>query len=365
MKTSDDLFGSIGSGEEYGAEPEEKAPEPGATEAGKPTGALVPGPPMLSAFLRPQVCELGKIKIGGKGPERKSQSGSTYRIPMKLDHFVVTTLNRAPNGDLIPDVKLMENLVRLHGDPDGHVRQIPVSLLSNKIEEVLQTAAVWYDGKKVGARCEDGKVLTIYTDPKSMERLKEPRLVEWKPEFLALKKNKAPMFKLHTILSCVIAAEDSKWGGVYRFRTTSRISAEQLYGSLAHLQSLTRGVIRGLPLRLVVRPMIVTPEGTVTTVYVVHVELRGSDLHHIQQLALEERRQETKYITEISEVEREYQRLLVAPGASDEPEAETADVGGEFHPEAQTGEASNDDVTDAEIEGAPKRMDDPAFGGTE
>ena len=50
---------------------------------------------------------------------------------------------------------------------------------------------------------------------------------------------------------------------VYKFRTTSRISASQLVGSLVQLQQLTGGVLRGLPLQLVVRPIRVTPDGKV------------------------------------------------------------------------------------------------------
>ena len=43
----------------------------------------------------------------------------------------------------------------------------------------------------------------------------------------------------------MIAAKESRFGGVYKFRTTSIISFKQLYSSLLHIHQLTGGVLVG------------------------------------------------------------------------------------------------------------------------
>ena len=87
-----------------------------------------------------------------------SGPGGTYRLPRKDDHFTVTTLHRDKDGALIPDKALMAELAQ-YADPDGKIRQLPVCLLSDDLEDVIQTAWVWYVGKKVAAR-SDGVTLT-------------------------------------------------------------------------------------------------------------------------------------------------------------------------------------------------------------
>ena len=45
----------------------------------------------LRDLLVPRVAEIGKIKIGYLGEERQAKGGGTYRQPLKLDRFLVTT----------------------------------------------------------------------------------------------------------------------------------------------------------------------------------------------------------------------------------------------------------------------------------
>jgi len=58
---------------------------------------------------RPQ--ELGKIKIGGKGAERAGSGGKKFRLPVKYDHFVVTSRARGEDGNFVTDAVV-------HGHPD-------------------------------------------------------------------------------------------------------------------------------------------------------------------------------------------------------------------------------------------------------
>ena len=290
----------------------------------------------LAKLLSPRPCELGKIKIGGLGEERKGQGGGTYRLPEKYDHFVITTLYRGEDGKLREDAALMASL-KEYCDADGKLRTLPVALLSNDIEEVLQASYLWYDGKKLAAK-SDGEMLTKFADMKTGQWLPQPETVPWKPEWADLKDGKGnPRFKLHCTMNVVIASREAKWGGFYKFRTTSRITADQLYGSLVQLRQLTGGILRGLPLRLIVRPLQVAPNGKPTTVYVVHVELAGSDVAAIQKQALEIAQHEVQNAKQLAAAQAEYRQLLRSPDEflDDDEEAEVAQ---EFAPHQQPGQ---------------------------
>lgn len=59
---------------------------------------------LISAKLlrrRPQ--ELGKIKIGCLGAERTSSGGKQFRLPVKLDHFILTSRTRGKDGNFVID----------------------------------------------------------------------------------------------------------------------------------------------------------------------------------------------------------------------------------------------------------------------
>jgi Recombination directionality factor-like len=304
----------------------------------------------------PMLIELGKIKIGAKQKQvRTSAGGVGWRAPEKHDHFTITTMNRDTTGDLVTDKNLMDQLIAEFGDPDGKLRQIPVRMLSDDLDEVLQAGFVWYGGKSVGAR-SDGKVVTWLFDhhPQRFgQKLAKPVEEKWSDEFLKLKSPKGgPLFKLHATLNCVIAARQAKFGGVYKFRTTSVISFRQLYGSLLHVSNLTGGILAGMPLVLVLRPIQVSPGGKVSTVYVVHAELRGADLGELQQQALLISQSRVKQFEQVQENRRAYQKLLMAPGT--ESAAEAAEIADEFVPDGPVIETIAENVPYSLIDGPPK-----------
>lgn len=311
-----------------------------------------------------RLTELGKIKIGGLGASRPTRGGGTFRMPRKDDHFTVTTLHRNAAGDLITDTRLMEQLIEHYGDPeDGKLRQIPIRLLSDDIDEVLQSAIVWYGGKKVAAR-SDGKMVTWFFDRRNGRKLDQPLEEEWKPEYFGLTNSQgAKLFKIHSVLNCVIAAEESRFGGVYKFRTTSVVSSKQLYASLLHVHQLTGGVLTGMPLMLVVRPIQVSPNGQTTTVYVVHVELRGAGLKELQEAAVKQMQYMLENRQRILTAKKEYQKLLAAPGTETDV-AEVEQLTEEFHPELTTPEEAPEhfDILDGGDTGKPVQTD-PAPNG--
>ena len=247
---------------------------------------------------------------------------------------------RDARGRLVVDQELMEKLLA-DGmtDPDKKLRQVPVQCFSDDIDDILQTSYLWYHGKKLAARF-DGEFLTWFYDLETNvwrdqgdPKIEKYTKSEFEAEYKHLKgKRGQKLFKLHTIFNCAILAQNARWGGVYRFRTSGDISSSELKGSLLAIKDLTRGSIRGVPLRLVLRPVIVNPlvdgEKVTTTVYVVHVELLGSDLVDIQKKALEFARFEL----DSQQIRVEYRKLLKAPGENKSPR-EQAEIAEEFAPE--------------------------------
>ena len=135
----------------------------------------------LEKLLQPRIVELGKIKIGGLGDEKKAASGNPYRVPVKFDHFKIVTLYRGDDGKLVEDTSLMPSLA-LEADPDGKLRRLPITFLSNDLSEILQVSYLWYAGQKLGAK-SDGETLTWYHHHKTGARLEVPKVQPWKPEY--------------------------------------------------------------------------------------------------------------------------------------------------------------------------------------
>ncbi len=287
---------------------------------------------MLADIITPRISELGKIKIGGKGEERQKSGGGTWRLPVKYDHFVIVTLHRDQRGDFIQDEELMKQLAAEHASTDGKLRSIPIMLLSNDPDDVMQSAWVWYSGKRIAGR-SDGKTLQVWYTGKEWLPADKPREVPWDAiKHPAMMDGKAQRFKLHSTFNCVIMAKQSKFGGVYKFRTTSQITASQLYGGLLHIKELNGGILRGIPLRLAVRPMQVSPDGKTTTVFVVHVELLGNDLMAIQKQALERARFELENKSAMQQAAIQYRKLLAPPGVNESPDEQRYNAE-EFQPE--------------------------------
>lgn len=289
---------------------------------------------MLSDIIKPKICELGKIKIGRLGAERTSAKGNKYRQPEKLDHFIVTTMNRDKEGNLTEDKDLMDDLRKNgYADADQAIRRLPIRVLSDDLEDIMQASYCCYIRKRCAIR-SDGRETTWFA--KDGKWLETPVVEPWDPTLLDRKGSDGkPLLKMNVVFNCVIASNETRFGGVHRLRTTSTISAAQLYGSLSHLLGLTGGVLVGMPLQLAIRPMQVSPaelDGKSTTVYVLHVEMVGKDVKALQQDALDQMRFRLQYQKEIGRSMIEYRKLLTAPGLETDPR-EAADVQEEFYPE--------------------------------
>lgn len=284
----------------------------------------------------PRLNELGKIKIGIKDPER--------RFPKKIDHFLITTMRRqnmAYDGDLIIDTALMDELIAEYGEArtkasapgvDKVIRTLPIQFAVNEVEDILRTQWVWYVGAtQLGAR-SDGKTVEWHVDEYN-KPLPAPKIEPWTEElrnWTDAKGNR--LFKLNSELSCYIRSPSARFGGVYKFRTTSLITYDKLVGSFASISQLTGGVLRGMPLMMELHAVKVKHNGRIETVYCPQIELRGMDMDEIARKALEQERYLLAHKKEIESTQRQYRALLTCPGF--ETAGEMREVVEEFYPEA-------------------------------
>jgi len=305
---------------------------------------------MLVKNARGRVPLVGHVKVGNKEEkERTSAKGNKWRAPQKLPHFLVTGLERDAAENFKIDVPLMKRIAEGSGStvPESAqvrgvpaITEIPIFFYSDEIEDVMQQSYCLYTGASINARC-DGEKLTCHID-KGGKPMVPPYVTSCRGE------HEGPGWKLHTQLMFGIRTNDAKFGGFYDLRTTSEISAEQLVGSLTRIKEMTYGVLQGLPLTLVVRPLQVAPEGKVTTVYVVHVEMRGADLIDIQAKALQMVTSRGQFKAQIEAARAESRRLLRAPGEGETPEEQKA-IAEEFHPESIDAKPAPPAVVAAEL----------------
>jgi hypothetical protein len=285
--------------------------------------------------LEPSLAQAGRIKIGGLGEERPKKSGDgTYRLPVKYEHFLLVTDERDENGDLKVDTELMDEL-----SSEGEaLTAIPICLHSDEIDEVFTTTYAWYHGRKQACR-GDGKNATQWAF-KGNQRLDECREIPCPCDKLGAKNGCKP----HGTLHCsIMAPEQAVAGAVHRWRTTSIISIQQMIGSLLHIKN-TCGVLQGLPLWLVLKPVKVRDQ--TTTVYCCHVELRAKDINTVQQQALEMARMRNALSGELEQTRVRYKAMLEAP----EDEGAIAD---EFQPHEEEEEEPPNPV-----EGATSRTEE-------
>lgn len=282
--------------------------------------------------ITPSLAEGGKIKIGELGEERVSRgSGKKFRMPVKLDYFLITKTTRDQQGDLELDEELMAALPK---DADGQVREIPIVLHSDEIDDVFPTTYAMYSGKKLACRGDGERAVRWKweTTKEGPRRTNDTQEVACTCSFLGAKSGN--VCKPHGTLHCsIMVPGQAVAGAVHKWRTTSLISIQRMIGSLQQILA-TCGTLRGLPLVLRVEPVQVAPDGVTSTVYCCHVELRAKDLLTVQRQALEAA-QMRKALTAGRDLDGDYRKLIHAPAADDESEEEQAEVAQEFHPEGE------------------------------
>lgn len=206
--------------------------------------------------LTPRLAECGKIKIGIKGDTRPGKNGGEYRLPTKLDHFMVTTMDKI-NDDFAPDKYIMDKL-------GGNCREIPVRLPYDDPSLNFPTSYAYYDS--AACKCRGDGELAMTSDG---------GVTKCNPETCPYIKEKK--CKPNGVLSLILD-DAPRVGGVYKFRTTGWNSINNILSSMEFIRGLTNGLLAGLPLMLTLTPKhtVIPGTKTSTTIYMVNLEYRGS-----------------------------------------------------------------------------------------
>ena len=271
--------------------------------------------------LTPQLAERGKIKIGEKGEYIKSQRGTEFQPPKKLDHFRVVTLERGPDGNYLVDKEV-------HSLYGSQPRELPIRLLYDDIALNIQSRYACFPGKTLWCYGDGEEALRLVNEQTGQREKVPCPCGRQEPTYSG--KDRC---KISTKLSCLIDGVESV-GGIWTLRTTSYNSTVGLLSSLALIKRITGGPLANIPLMLTLRPKtVVSPtDGRVQTVWVVGVEYRGS-IDSLRELGYERARMEAQHKLRIEQIEEEARRLLLA-APEPVPEHELSEFVEEFVPEA-------------------------------
>ena len=290
----------------------------------------------------PQLAERGKIKIGERGEMKVSQGGKQFAQPRKLDHFLITTMQRDAAGRLMPDVELM---VRIKPE-GGKLTEIPIRLLYDDIDLNFQTRYACYKGNRCWCS-GDGETAQRLTGENG-----KYQEVACPCERLDHYYTGQDRCKILGTLQVLIEGTD-RIGGVWKFRTTSWNTVNAILSSLALIKTITGGPLAGIPLHMVLSPKTVTvpTTGQNMVVYVVSLEYRGTE-ESLAELGYQIARRRLEHQIKMEQIEAEARRLLLPPQA--EPPEEQEEVAQEFYSEGAaepdaTGEADTANLEITEL----------------
>lgn len=206
-----------------------------------------------------RLAQVGKIKIGVKGEERQGAKGA-YRLPSKVDHFIITTMEKV-DGNFRPDENLMKKLDPKNGKP----RQLKIALPYDDIDLNFFNEYAMYYGKKRLCFGNGETATRIFLDKETKKEIRRDS-TSCPCEYY-----ENGQCKIHGILS-VILRENFQLGGVYQFRTTSVNSVINIISGLRQIQKLTQGILAMLPLVMSIQPQSVTDkEGRAQTIFAVNI----------------------------------------------------------------------------------------------
>ena len=267
---------------------------------------------MIKSGLNPRLAEEGKIKIGGKGETRPtSDKKTTYQLPVRYNHFVITTTERdKQTGNYIINDKIMSRLIELYGNEP---KEIPILFLFDDIDMNFHTSFSFYQGAKCICKGDGETATRLFTqsgEPKTVDIIEgdkkvnagDYRKIICDPStcpMMEVDKRGQTKCKPSGILSCILSPEiNENVGGVYRFRTHSWNTVSNILASLHFIKELTgsgiieNGVLKGLPMKLQFLKKATQDHGNVSTVNVV---FDGDYNNRILELAYNEKQRRTKY----------------------------------------------------------------------
>jgi hypothetical protein len=272
--------------------------------------------------LTPQLAERGKIKIGEKGETKTSQGGKQFAMPRKLDHFLITSMQRDAAGRLLPDSALMARLQ----PKGGKITEIPVRLLYDDIDLNFQTRYACYRGNRCWCSGDGEKAQRLAGENNGKYQEVACPCERVDPYYTGQDR-----CKILGTLQVLIEGTD-RIGGVWKYRTTSWNTVNAVLSSLALIKTITGGPLAGIPLWMVLSPKTVSvpTSGQNMVVFVVSLEYRGPE-QELAKLGYDIARRRIEHRVKLEQIEDDARRLLIPPHA--EPMEEQAETGAEFFPE--------------------------------
>lgn len=284
--------------------------------------------------LRPQLLEIGKIKIGERGEERDTKSGKKMRIPKKLDHFMVVKNDRDSAGDFIPHPIMKEW--------GGSPREIPIKLLFDDMPLNLHTEY------RLQGKLGESNQKICYGDGNKAYRksIKDGKIQE---NLIDCDTETCPLFyknttdhtgcKWYGILTCLVEGVETI-GGCFRYRTTSEIALNSMATSLFLISQITQGILAGIKnLKLTLTPTMVQPPWMSHPVraFIVNIEYKGTN-EALAAEAIQIRKDRIKEREAWQELDIQQPKAFLLP-ADFETVEDIQDVSEEFFPNVEINES--------------------------
>lgn len=284
----------------------------------------------IGGYLMP----VGNIKIGGKGAKQKGKGGKPdWRLPVKFDHFKVTTTERGKDDNFLPDEAVMTAI------GDAEPKAIRVRFPFDDPAMIFQTSYQMYNGKKL--ECEGNGI-------KAERKDKDGKTTEGKCDPEGCKYMMAKKCKPSGRLACHLP-DSPHYGGIYMYRTHGWNSTGGIMKALNEYHTHTGGILQGLPFRLVFTKKATEEHGNVPVVVLV---LDGVELGDMRKLARAERQDRIDFNVDMKQIEHDAIKSGVLED-TDAPEDVEAEFYAEDEPDSGAG-TSSEDVMEAMTEDAPE-----------
>lgn len=290
----------------------------------------------------PALLEFGKIKIGRKGKLVRN----TFRMPEKLDHFIITTTEKDNEDNFVLDTELMNKI--MFDNSIDKLTAIPVILLYNDVELNFLSRYVCYRGAT--RWCSGDGETASRVNKNGHEEIQCP-CERCEPDYPGEDGNGKGKCKASGCLSVLIKGAEVV-GGVWKYRTTGVNSVRSITASLLLIKNQTGGLLAGIPLEMIVRPKKTSNpvDGKPVTIYIVTLIYRGSP-QKLRECAYQIATEEAQFRLKLDDVETDVRKMLtssVDDEITGEDEAEHAE---EFHPEEFI-----EDVNVSDLEGSTVRI---------
>lgn len=305
---------------------------------------------MIKKGLSPRFSEIGKIKIGGKGETRPTKDKkSTYQLPVKYNHFVVTTTEKGPDGNYLPHQEIMSKLGK---EP----KEISIRLPFDDTDMNFFTSFQFYKGKKCVCKGDGEHATRAGADGVSKQIICNPDDCKFLQNTID-EVDTPDKCKPSGILSTHLT-DCMEIGGIYRFRTHSWNSIAGIMYGLDYIFKGTNGILRGMPLKLKLIKKATAEHGNVNIVTVV---LDNIEFEKMRELAKVEHEQRFQIGMDMKQIESDALNAGFTIDTDD-----PADVQAEFYtPTVDNTEIIGEPGTTADETADKLKNDKPENTGTE